>query len=422
MLNRTDPEFPFFKVDASYVERVLVPVVTLLFIDSVLRGIRTPGRWAATHLLFNYDFGFTKRALLGSVVEALNIPALYHYDFFFWFSLQIFIADALLLLSLLKNTLDINHGATKAAALVFASSLGVVFFAHSIGYFDQITLLVTLIALRIRGFYRRACFVAVSFSISLFIHEGGFLIFFPVLFLRFVVDIDRHTTPTRIGTLCVLASGLSVLEFCIGRTHLDAVAAEAMHRALQLKADYHLRQDAFLVLSRDIHDNRKVMIDIWKEPGVWRFFLSSLVATAPSIGYLLWSSLAALTRRRSGHFLYALVIASALAPLTLHVLGWDFSRWDTLTITTCFLTLTVVTMSFGPGSLPILSGRPFFSPLIPTALVALNLGTCITLFDNYSVQLFPFEGHVTDVIDMTRGSAPFPPRPETCLPDEPQCP
>ena len=58
--------------------RILIMVV---FVNSILRGIRTPGRWAATHLLFNYDYGFTKRALLGSLVGVLHLPSLYHYPF-----------------------------------------------------------------------------------------------------------------------------------------------------------------------------------------------------------------------------------------------------------------------------------------------------------------------------------------------------
>src|SRR5204862_8334060 len=36
---------------------------------AILKGIRMPNRWAATHYLFNYQTGFMKRALWGEVLS-----------------------------------------------------------------------------------------------------------------------------------------------------------------------------------------------------------------------------------------------------------------------------------------------------------------------------------------------------------------
>ena len=42
-------------------ERLLLALVVILFLYSILRGIRFPNLWAATHFYFNYDPGFIKR-------------------------------------------------------------------------------------------------------------------------------------------------------------------------------------------------------------------------------------------------------------------------------------------------------------------------------------------------------------------------
>jgi hypothetical protein len=59
-------------------------MVVLLF--SILRGIRFPNIWSYSHFLFNYDFGFTKRSLVGALIGLLGHPYLITYDFFFRFA------------------------------------------------------------------------------------------------------------------------------------------------------------------------------------------------------------------------------------------------------------------------------------------------------------------------------------------------
>lgn len=403
----------------SYCGDTVRVIAVILFFNSVLRGMRAPGRWAATHLLFNYDFGFTKRALLGSAVAALHIPTLYHYSFFFWFSLVFFAADMMFLLALLRNALSSGDNLSRIVALLFASSLGIVFLAHTIGYFEHITLLVTLVTLRTRGFYARALLVLVLFSTSLLIHETGFLLFFPVILLRFALDLTTLNTPRRLVVLCILGLLLSAMTFWIGRAHLDNATVEAMRTALQSTADYHLRQDAFLVLTRALDDNVRMTFDIWLNPEFRRYFGFSLLVTLPTALYLLRASLIRISRNPHGIVIGWLAVIASLAPLSLHFLGWDSARWDTLTITTSFLVFTTISLSsLNDGR----TDQPHFLPLVPVMLIALNLASGIALFDNYSVQLFPYEGHLADVVDIISGRAPFPPRPETCLPAEPNCP
>ena len=407
---------------SNWIELAFQILTIVAFVNSILRGIRTPGRWAATHLLFNYDYGFTKRALLGSLVGTLHISSLYHYPFFFWFAAVIFMVDTLLLMMLLAKMVHIDETIPKLVAFLFASSLSPVFFAHSIGYFDDLALLVALIALMIEGFYLRSLFVGTFFFTGLFVHEGGFLLFFPLLFLRFGVDLVTRLTWQRLATLAGLTLCLAVADVILGRSHLDPTSAEAMHRALQLRADYHLRHDAFEVLTRNIEDNWRVTTELWRDAEFREYFFSSLWVTLPTVFYLLWNSWTAVSASRYGSILRLLVASASLAPLSLHLLGWDFARWDTLAITTSFLAFVIVKLYLPPASNTERDTSFSHSLIAPAILIVLNLSSTIVLFDGYSVQTFPYGKHFNDIINIVSGRAPFPPRPETCFPEEPQCP
>ena len=57
-------------------------VILAIFFLSILRGIRFPNIWSYSHFLFNYDFGFTKRGLIGEIISQVNNPYLISYEFF----------------------------------------------------------------------------------------------------------------------------------------------------------------------------------------------------------------------------------------------------------------------------------------------------------------------------------------------------
>src|SRR5581483_7739080 len=226
---------------------VLTTASLLLLANSVLRGVRAPGRFPYTHLLFNYQFGFSKRALLGTIISTLNITALYHYSFFFWFSVSIFSGILVLLVHQIValRKADVTQG--KYIALVFSSSMAIVFMAHTMGYLEQVSLLLTLWLIGIRGFYLRILLTLVLFPISLLIHESGFLLFFPALLFRFFADLavlSEWRSRMALGaTVAVVVATVLILS----QARLSDAAATAMYHAVQAKADYPLRRDAFIM-------------------------------------------------------------------------------------------------------------------------------------------------------------------------------
>ena len=73
-INNADIQLPeFFRSDRFY-----LTVIIVLSIFTFLRGLRQVSQWAATQLLWNYEFGFVKRALVGHIISLL--PGNYSYE------------------------------------------------------------------------------------------------------------------------------------------------------------------------------------------------------------------------------------------------------------------------------------------------------------------------------------------------------
>lgn len=376
---------------------VLIAALVLLA-NSVLRGIRMPGYWAATHLLFNYQFGFSKRGLMGSLIACLHSPFFYSYRFCLVESAVFLAADLVLLVMLIKRL--IAAGA-HSVVLVYASSAAIVFLAHTIGYFEEITLLVTLLALGIESFYARAVFVALFFSLTLLVHETGFLLFFPVLCFSFIIDLLERPQRRKALTLAGLVLGVTAETVLLGQAHLGHPAVVAMQQSLQAHADFPLRDDAFVPLERSLGDNLRLMSEYWSNPLWLALQVISSLAILPTTLYLLSRTWRLLEGKRLAQ--WAAVIAS-LAPMSLHALGMDLHRWNTLATTTSFLVLAIVTLRT-PAPSTAATASPIELLSWPGVLIMLNLTSAALLFDDYVVQDFPFHDHLKDVLEVLRGHA-----------------
>jgi hypothetical protein len=384
-----------------------------LFANSILRGIQAPAYWGGTHLLFNYEFGFAKRALLGTIIAALQLPSLYHYNFYFWLSVLIFIAEMGLFLSFLKRLLNTQRQDVTLTVFVFCASLAPVFLAHTIGFSEHMILVMTLAMLLVPGFYLRAVLVALLFTIGVLIHEATFLMFFPVVCFRFLADLAGGMDRYRVFVLCLLVGALTALAVVVGGTHLGQDSMQALQRVLQAKADYPLSRNAFLVLTRSLGCNLEHTVECVRDPEfLGLFFVPSLIVTLPTTTFLVYRSLSTLSRRGYGPGLRVAAAAASLSPLSLHFLGCDYNRWLTLAITTSFLVFAVATLWCPPRDVPArqdIAGAGVLNLAI--AVTAVNLTSAIALFGGYQVQDFPYEGHVEEVLMMVSGKEAFPPRP-----------
>lgn len=401
------------QVILQWSQRVWLALIGVLLLNSVLRGIRPPNMWAYTQFLLNYDFGFAKRSLQGAVIGAFNIPGLHTYTFAFWYMMVVFTANVLLLLWVMRRLCATEDLTARLISAVFASSLAVVALAHFVGYGDQPTLLVVLLATAIRNFYHRCIFVAALFPLCLLIQETEFVIFFPIIAFRFMIDLRVTVTEQRprLAALCLVLVCVLAALLAVGNTHMSVASATAMLQSIQSNADYPLRQDQTEPLTKTFTDFVGIMVHTYGEPFMRRFLFLSCIVTLPSMAYLMCQTWSLMTRNGYSILLRAVAMGASMAPLTLIVIAGDVNRFAAFAVLTSFIGYATVRLHGGVAKAGVPISRNDL--LLPLGLMAMNLSSSIPLFDGYVVRSFPYEELLHD-LGNTLLKEPFPPLPEQC--------
>jgi hypothetical protein len=403
------------QIISQWSQRVWMVLIGVLLLNSVLRGIRPPGMYPYTQFLLNYDFGFAKRSLQGGVIGAFNIPSLYTYNFAFWYMMAVFTANVLLLLWVMRRLCATEDLTARLTASLFASSLAVVVLAHCVGYGDQLALLVTLLALAIRNFYHRCIFVAVLFPACLLIQETEFVIFFPLIVLRFMIDLGNAVTVQRrkLAALCLVFVCVLVTLLAVANTHMSEAQATAMLRSIQSRADYPLRGSITLPLTKTFTELLVFFTHrIYDEPLARRYLFLSCIVTLPSMAYLMRRTWSLMTRIEYSIFLRIVAMGASAAPLTLIVIAGDMNRFAAFAVLTSFIAYATARLQGGVAEPVVPASKT--NVLLPVGLIAMNLSSSIPLFDGYVVRSFPYEELLDDLGNTLVFKAPFPPLPEQC--------
>lgn len=404
-------------------ERVWMTLIGVLLLNSVLRGITPPNRWAYTQYLANYDFGFAKRSLQGAVVSALDIPALYTYSFAFWYMMSVFTANALLLLWIMRRLCATGDLNARLNTLVFASSLAVVVLAHIVGYGDEIGLLVTLLALLVRDFHHRCLLVAVLFPIAMLVQETEFVMLFPVVVFRFLVDIGdvRSAQRTKLIALGVVLAGVFGTLLVLLNTHLSEASATAMYQSIQSRSPYPLREYQVMMTST-LADNVRMVMHAYSFPWMRLYILLCWVATLPSAAYFMRQTWLHMTYRGQSLILRGAAMAASVAPLSMHLIAVDGNRFAAFTAITSFLVYATVKLQQQVAdTTPVSSSASRINLLVPPILIAVNLSSSMPLFPGYVVRNFPYEELLLGLGSVLAAEEPFHPQPEQCFTVGDQC-
>jgi hypothetical protein len=386
---------------------LLQPLAVFVLVLSLIKGAQFPHPWAATQAWFNYDYGFVKRALFGTVARALG-GTFQGYRGYFCFSLVVMVATAVLLVPTFKALHQRERSWLRAAPLLYASSIAVAYLASSIGYVDHLGLLVTLVALRIGSFWRRMLFMTLGFGLLLFMHEATLVIFVPVAL--FASLLDAREDKRRALSLLGLGVGLAVVTLLVSNATIAAADAKRMFVEARGAADFWVERRAFEVLARSGAANFAIMGGAWNDGRYVADMIFSWLATAPTMMALLWIGARELRRSRVGWRWVLLGIAAALSPLSLHLIAWDVGRWNALAVTTSFLLVVAVArQTEPPASAEAPASRPVL--LMALGLLVLNLSSTTWFLDSSEVELFPFPRHVTYLRRVMRGHEEFPRRP-----------
>ncbi|HEY8947066.1 MAG TPA: hypothetical protein VIM73_22635 [Polyangiaceae bacterium] len=388
--------------------RAFLCVLAVVFLLTLLKGIRLPNLYSAAHLALNYSQGFVRRGFLGELSRHVFGDLTFKYWFFVGWSFTILALIALALALIVRRVIraEPREFGFKAAMLAFAASPGLVMFVHTVGYFDHIGFLATLCLLlwmprarfRLLPFY---VVVAVGCLLAL-VHEILIPMFGPVLFLAMLCHVVRQAPQQSFGmraTMGAHAVGAMLLVLVIS-TLASAVGVEDRARVIALqqfiaeRVDYGLRPDLFEALYRSSERNLNwLMPAYWRIDPPWPLVQKSFLSILPSYAYLILYGVYTIVRYPFSKGLRTLIgltfVGACLAPLTLNAVGWDWNRWNGIAVLASFS--SVVTLK-----LFLYSPRRRSSLLVPILGViatAIGLASDTVLFDNAKVQFFPFEQH-----------------------------
>ena len=397
-------------VSDIFYKRLYIASVVILVLTA-LRGIRFPNLWSYSHFLFDYEFGFVRRGLIGSVLDLFDSAWLYSYGFFFIISMAISIANLVLLSLTFRELIGSRNVKWITLVFIYASSSGIVFLSHHMGYADQIGLLITLVFLRISGFRNKLLFITPALAIGMLIHEGIVVMFFPVIFMTLFFSMPKESQQYRYA-FAGFTVFIMMMFFYTSSSTLDESQSLAMiERASQL-TETPLREDAFALLHDTGSGSLADMLGKWANPNRVFFLLLSFLVILPLSTIIQYIMLK--TMKEQSLAVRCLCVLACFSPLTLHLVAWDTMRFTTLVLTTSYLMAYAVYKYSGNavntgGEIPVYRWASL--PLLILVLY-FNANTYVLLLGGGQVENFPYPNHLAYLAQVLKGEKPFPDIPE----------
>ena len=355
------------------------------------KGLREPNAWSYTQAQFDYSVGFMRRGLFGTMVgRPLGLGQYGHF---------VVVSTLLLLLlfaalALLARTSKVVERTPPGELLaVYASSYSVTYLANLNGYLDIPLALLCVAPLFLRSTAWRLLAALACATAGILIHEQFFFAFLPllvvsVLFGAGTAQSERQRRVAWAGGVALLLIGVALVAYLGRHASITQAQADQLRTANSLKADRWLEPEVFKVLPRTPQENLAVMRSVWARPTFWPAQVESLLFFCPTAAVLSWATLLLLRRWMPGRhrWLYAGAVMATLAPLSLHLFGWDKSRWNELLCLNAFLMLLLVSRLFGgdPVRLPANLRRACI------VVMLLNMATGGGMLDNRHIRPFPF--------------------------------
>ncbi len=373
-----------------FLNRGVYPLVLILTMLSVLRGIRLPNLWEYTQFLFNYEFGFVKRGLIGEILRRLDSPWFLSYEFYFLFSVFICLVNLALFFFLVRGFFESKNSTAILAAIVFAASLGVVSLGNYIGIADQLGLMILFLSLGARTFFKRWLVLMTLMPLSLLIHEGILIMFFPVALISLVLAMDGQRLFSKQSVQVAAFILVSLLTtWVVSQSTIGIKEANQMKANLEEVVGHKLHRPTMSIMYWEVSDHARNMKDFRSAPWYWGGLSRQLMVTLPTALFFIFIMVGNLRAQHVDPFIIFMATMAALSPLVLHVVAWDTHRWNMLTITTSFLALSATyrvpdkVSNMNPSSVLC---------YMAIALIYLNGISTIPLRST-SLQDFPFTHH-----------------------------
>jgi hypothetical protein len=355
------------------------------------KGIRQPNDWSYTQAQLDYSAGLIRRGFFGATLGHwlhLNL-----YGHFAVVSTALLLLLMAMLVLLARSSKLADRMPPGELLAVYASSYSVSYLAHLNGYFDIPLALLCVAPLFVRRTGWRLAATVCSTLLAILIHEQFFFAFLPlsIVSVLFGTATARTAAERRLawaGGALLAVLGLGLMMNFVRQGSISATQADELTQSIARKADYPLDPEVLKVLSLTPRKDLEIMMSVWRRPTFLLGQIEGILLFVPTAAVLSWATLLLLRRWMPGkqRWLYAAVLLATLAPLSLHLVGWDKNRWDELLSLNAFLLLLLVSrLADGVTiQLPVRLRRACL------VLMLLNMASGGGMLDNRTIRPFPF--------------------------------
>ena len=340
--------------------RLMLAINAAVLVGVFLYKVGRPPFVPYIHLLVDYHFGFTKRALIGAIVAlfAAKIPV------FLVFALggAIWLLTAWLFTVLFRRTFGFDRTHLPLFLFMAGSPFFLKNFMHTLGHFDIYGCAAALVLLLLpAGSIWFVVLAALTSIILVLIHHIHLLMYVPTIAAIVLVRyyFRQRPTPLNVSVGMLSAAGISVLFLVAQFYGTLTVPHETFLNYLRSRMADPQRNDLlqfsyiwYQPLAREISDTWQRMpsnllgvpvyaLLIWLHTPLWRYFRTLIGAIADDL------------HRKT---ILALLVGISLAYLVMFGMVFDYSRWISNWAVCIFLMLFAVRAL--PGTAAVIPPSP----------------------------------------------------------------
>lgn len=380
----------FWNIKSKNKSSAIIFGFCLILVITSLRTLRLPNDWAEGHWLLNYDYGFIKRLLPGTIFKPLiysngasnaefYISLISSFILFVFYSVLIYICIQVAK----KNEFSIS---SVLIIILFLTSPYIVMSAHLIGYTDNILIISSIIAMWL--VIRKHIWTAsVIIFITVFIHENILLIGLPsvICIIYFQHLKEKNPTNNPVKRFLITYSPLFLLPLLASIIILFNQILY-VNEGLEKQFVNHLSKFDFIEEDRNylVPEELTKSYSVYLEAESPKFFrritspLNIIRNILPLIFILIFTRRFIKSTGISKSFIIV-VLAVVFLPLTLHLIAWDTPRIWTYPIMTSILILWGLLVSFSHVDVKIDESLPFI--VLSIVIIIFNLFIHTPLMD-----------------------------------------
>jgi hypothetical protein len=339
--------------------RLMLAVNAAVFIEVFLHKISLPPFVPYIHLLVDYHFGFTKRALIGAIVGLFDAKV----PVWLVFALggAVWLITAGLFVHLFRRTFGLDDKHWPLFVFLAGSPFFLKNFMHTLGHFDIYGCLFAIVLLLIPARSLAYVLLAALFSaILILIHHIHLLMYVPtitaIVVLRYylVQGVSRQNLAVGIALLAAVGVLFVAAQFYGTMAVPEAEFTAYLRSRMADLARTDLLSFAYIwyqPLSKEVLDTWERLphnllgvpvfaLLIWLHTPLWRYFRGLIAALSVD------------AHRR---IVMSAISVISLAYLVMFAMVFDYSRWISNWVVCLFLILHAVKMLPASRDVPLVS-------------------------------------------------------------------